>query len=149
MNKLSMLLFASLALAGCKKKASGDDCANVIPAAVDRVMPEMQKEMGGAMPADKVTAMGTKMKDVLIKRCTEDKWSADYLKCLGNGKTSADMETCDKTLPKDQKEKLDKDLGDAMKDMMGDMAGSGSADMAGSGSAAAGSGDMAGSGSAH
>ena len=147
MKNFSIILLAALSFAACKK-GGGSECAAVMPAAVDRIMPDMKKEMAG-VPDDKLASFGTSMKGVLVKRCVEDKWSPDYLKCVSAGKTADDMQKCDKTLPKDQKDKLDKDLEDAMKPLMADMMkhADGAAPAGGvmAGSAAAPAGDMAGS----
>lgn len=122
MSKLSCLLVVALALVACKKKdgaaGGGDDCASVIPGAVDRVVPDMEKDLGGAVPKDKLAQIAPKLKEVLLVRCKEDKWSADYLKCLANGKSSADMDACDKLLPKEQKDKVDKALEEALAPIM-------------------------------
>lgn len=162
MKHLVLVLATLVAVTGCSKKkedaagggsatgGGGDDCGSVIPAAVDRVMPEMAKEMA-ALPPDKMAQLGPKMKEVLLTRCNADKWPAEHLACLAVGKTNADMQKCDKTLPKDAKEKLKADLGVAMKDILGDMTGGPSSvakpkaeavkdEAAGSGSAAPGSG---------
>lgn len=120
MKNLSIVLLAALSVAACKKAGGASECASVMPPAVDRIMPDLKKENAG-IPEDKLATFATSMKSVLVKRCTEDKWSAEYLKCVSNGKTADDMQKCDKTLPKDQKDKLDKDLEDAMKPMMADM----------------------------
>ena len=153
--KLSYLFVALIAVAGCKKKddagggaaaGGGDDCGSVIPAAVDRVMPEMAKEMA-ALPPEKVAQIGPKMKEVLLSHCVADKWPAEHLKCLAAGKTNEDMKACDKTLPKDAKDKLTADLGQAMKSIIDLSGGPGSMgklkkpeDGAGSAAPAAGSG---------
>ncbi len=156
MKNFSIVLLAALSFAACKKGGGASECASVVPAAIDRMMPDMKKEMAG-IPDDKLAAFGTTIKGVMVKRCTEDKWSADTLKCMSNGKTGDELQKCSKALPKDQQDKVDHDMEEAMKPLMADMmkaAGAGAppaGDMAGSaaaapaGSAAAPAGDMAGS----
>ena len=154
MKNVSIVFLAALSFAACKKGGGASECASVVPAAIDRSMPDMKKEMAG-VPDDKLAAFGTSIKGVMVKHCTEDKWSADILKCLAAGKTGDDMQKCSKAIPKDQQDKLDKDMEEAMKPLMADMmkaAGGGAppaGDMAGSAAAPAGSaGETAGSAAA-
>jgi hypothetical protein len=116
MKNLAFVCLALLAATGCSKKdgaGGGTDCAGVIPAAVDRVTPEMEKDMA-QLPKEKVAQLNAKMKEVLMARCTEDKWPAEHLKCLEAGKTNADMKACDKLLPDDQRKKLKTAMKEAM-----------------------------------
>ena len=124
MKYLLFVCATTLAVTGCKKKddaaataPAGDDCGSVIPAAIDRVMPEMAKQMTG-LPPEKVAQIGPKMKEVLLTRCVADKWPAEHLACIAVGKTNADMMKCDKSLPQDAKDKLKADLAVAMKDIL-------------------------------
>lgn len=123
MTKLGIVMFGILALAGCKKKATVGDCAGTVSATVDRILPDITKTMSGMMPAEKLATLGPKMKAILTTRCTEDKWSADYVACIAKGNNSADMTACDKQLPAASKANIDRDLSVAMKEMMVDMSG--------------------------
>lgn len=129
MTKLSFVLVLSLAAFGCKKKddaaAGGGDCGPTVTAAVERVHGSMEKDLAGAgVPADKIAQVAPKMTEVLLKRCTEDKWGDAYLKCVNEGKTAEDMEKCGSKLPKDQAKKIDDDLKTAMEPLLGKMDGS-------------------------
>ena len=118
MIKLAVL--AALAVVGCKKQEAGgaSDCGSVIPAAVDRVMPELAKAMA-ALPPEKVAQLGPKTKEILLARCAADRWSADQLACYTAGKTTADMTACDKALPAAARDKLEADLHAAMASITG------------------------------
>src|ERR1051326_7562920 len=96
MKKISIAFVAALSLVaftGCKKKGGGGDCASTVNSAVDRMMDQQMKE-GMKEAGDKMTpemkkqaddmaaAMKPKMKTAMTAACTEDKWSADALKCM-------------------------------------------------------------------
>jgi len=149
MKKLSIAFIATLsivAFSGCKKKGGAGDCASTVNSAVDRMMDQQMKEgmkEGGdkmtpemkKMAEDMANQMKPKMKAAMTKSCTDDKWSADALKCMDDAKTMDEMEKCEAKLTPDQKKNMDKAMNDAMG--MGDMGGHG--DMAGSAAAPAGS----------
>src|SRR4051812_4185553 len=92
LKKISVLLCASLFAtafaAGCKKDSGsgGGGC--------DAVASKMKSEMMSHnlppdAPADMKKQMGEmagKMADIGAKRCKEDKWSADVIKCIQNAK---------------------------------------------------------------
>ena len=143
----TLLIALTLVTVGCKKKqeaapAPAADCAAAVNKSMALSKAEMEK-----MGTD--AAMMQKMVDIGIQRCTEDKWSADALKCMVDAKTMSDSQGCYGKLTTEQQDKMNKaaaELGRAAHDGSG-AAGSGSAgsDSAGSGSAGSGS---AGSGSA-
>ena len=105
MQKISIALLAALSLAavGCKKDggAAGGDCAK----AIDHSL---------ALSKDSLQKMGTdaailgKMRDLGVKRCTEDKWAADVTTCMTDAKTMDDSQACYGKLSADQSEKMNK-----------------------------------------
>lgn len=115
---IKLAVIAALAVVGCKKHEAGGDCGSVIPATVDRVMPELAKAMA-ALPHEKVAQLGPKTKEILLARCAADRWSAAQLACYAAGKTTADMTACDKALPTAARDKLEADLHTAMTSLVG------------------------------
>jgi len=108
MKTLSFVFISALAVAalGCKKKSetsasAGGDCAKAINHSMELSKAEMEK-----MGTD--AAMMQKMVDVGIKRCNEDKWPADAIKCMTDAKTMADAQTCYGKLSKEQQDKMNK-----------------------------------------
>ncbi|MBA3393732.1 MAG: hypothetical protein H0T89_13880 [Deltaproteobacteria bacterium] len=149
MRNLTSALVVVLLLAaasGCKKKPGGGDCAASLDNAMTVSLPEMKKNN---VPDDAIP----KMKQVSLARCTEDKWSADVLKCLAESKTSADVTGCQDKLDAKQQEAWTKEMsaidtrGPVPPDGSGSADGSagsadGSAGSAESGSAAAATGEV-------
>ena len=118
----------SLAAGACSKKG-GADCSKAVANGM---------EVGKAnLPASDEKAMA-KLRDIGVKRCQEDKWSDDVLKCMVEAKTEADGQGCYGKLTPDQQTKMNTA---AMEGMSPPKAGSGNA-------AAPGSGSDSGSGSA-
>jgi hypothetical protein len=153
MKNFTFVFVAALALAavGCKKK--GGDCAG----AIDHSM-ELSKDSMSKMPGmdDK---MISKLKDIAVQHCQEDKWPDEVMKCMSDAKAEADDQACYTKLTKEQQDKMNKAMMETVMNAKGGKMGhdmnaapAGSAaggDMAGSGSAPAGSGSApAGSGSA-
>lgn len=100
MKKLSLALAVALALTGCKKKsgdtASGPSCADAITKAV------------GAMPGGPGGGdVQAQLKELMTRRCTEDAWPAEVIKCYGTQVTDmASMKKCREQLPADKQQKL-------------------------------------------
>lgn len=119
----NLLVIAALIFAGCGKKSGGSDapsCADAISKAV------------GAMPGgpggDEVK---TKLQAVMTTRCTEDKWSAEVIKCYATEvKDMASMKACRSKLTQEQQ---DKAMNDIRSVMMGAMGGAGGGPMHGAG----------------
>jgi hypothetical protein len=128
MKTISIGFIAALSLAtvGCKKK--GGDCTK----AIANSMEVAKSTMAGV---DK--AMLTKMHDLAVTSCQNDKWPDEAIACMTNAKTEAEAQGCYGKLTPDQQAKMNKA---AME--LASPAG------AGSGSAAAGSADNAGSAAA-
>jgi len=119
MKKISIIFVSVLsiaAFAGCKK-GGGGDCAGTINGMMDRMMQDGMKEGG-----DKVTPemkkmaeeMMKKMSEPMIKVCTDDKWSADALKCMNDAKNDADGKKCEAMLTPEQKTHMEKVMKEAM-----------------------------------
>jgi hypothetical protein len=134
----TILLMAALALVGCKKKtetsaAEGPSCADAIAKAV------------GAMPGG--PGGGTvqaQLKELMTRRCTEDKWPAEVVSCYATQVTDmASMKTCREKLPQDKQTALMTEIRGVMMGASGagggPMHGAPSAHPAAAGSAAPGS----------
>lgn len=143
--KISIMFVAVLSLAsiGCKKKATdGNDCAKAINNSMALSKAEMEKAPGMD------TSMLQKLADLGAKRCTEDKWSADAVKCMVDAKTMTEAQGCYGKLTPEQQEKMNKA---AMEMAMGAQGAGGAgsaADETGSAGSAAGSDSAAEPGSA-
>jgi hypothetical protein len=122
LSKISIVVLAAalvsvLGAAGCKKEEKGGGgCEELGKKMKESGMAEMPKDV----PADAKAAM-EKMVDksagILVKRCKEDKWSADTIKC---GTTSKDpKKECMGKLTADQQKNLQDDMLKAMSE--GDM----------------------------
>lgn len=97
MNKHALIAIAlGLALAGCSKKAAGPSCEPAITQGVDR----MSKG-----PATGATITG-KLKTIMIRRCTEDKWPAAVIKCYETVDSMAGMKKCREGLDPAASERL-------------------------------------------
>jgi hypothetical protein len=103
MKNLSLAFVALLSLTaiGCKKqqKAGGADCAAAINHSMSLSKAEMEK-----MGAD--AKMMQQMVDLGVKRCTEDKWSPEVLKCMTDAKAMADAQACYGKLTPEQQQKM-------------------------------------------
>ncbi|HEV7554149.1 MAG TPA: hypothetical protein VGO00_01775 [Kofleriaceae bacterium] len=138
MKKMSIMFVAALALAagGCSKKG-GADCSKAIANGM---------EVGKATLPTSDEKMMTKLREVGVKRCHEDKWSDDVIKCMIDAKTEAEGQSCYGKLTPEQQSKMNNA---AMEGMSPPNAGSGKPAPAADGSGSAtGSGSAAGSGSA-
>jgi len=134
----TILLMAALALVGCKKKtdtsaAGGPSCADAIAKAV------------GAMPGG--PGGGTvqaQLKELMTRRCTEDKWPAEVVNCYATQVTDMmSMKQCREKLPQDKQTALMTEIRGVMMGASG--AGGGPMHGAPSAAPAAGSGEAAGS----
>jgi hypothetical protein len=130
MTKTSIVLVAALSLAGvgCKKK--GGDCTKAIANSM---------EVAKASMAGVDKTMLTKMRDLAVKNCQDDKWPDEAIACMTDAKSETAAQGCYSKLTADQQAKMNK----AAMDLASSAAGSGSA-AAGS-AAPAGSADSAGS----
>jgi len=126
-----------LATASCGKQAPtppAPDCAG----AVDNILKVSQEDI------QKASIDSAKLKDVLLGRCKEDKWSGDVTKCVIAAKMTQGLTNCqDQVMTPEQKDKLAK----AIQDVAGADPGSGSDTGSGAGSGSAAESGSAGSGS--
>jgi hypothetical protein len=102
MKKLSLVFAAALSLTafGCKK-GGGSDCTTAIDHSMELSKAAMEKS--GIDPKVLV-----KMKDVGLKHCTDDKWSAEVTKCMIDAKTEKDSGACYAKLSPEQQDKMNK-----------------------------------------
>jgi hypothetical protein len=127
--KTLLLLCASLALAvGCGSKG-GDPaaCSSAVDKGVETMMGSVKKRMESMnAPPDqiaKVADAGAKLKEVITKHCTDDKWSKEVIDCYGSATQREDLRACRAKLPKEQGDKLQADEMQVMSSMMGGMRG--------------------------
>ncbi|HEX4452085.1 MAG TPA: hypothetical protein VH143_14500 [Kofleriaceae bacterium] len=151
--KTLLTICASLAfslVAGCGSK--GGDPAQCSAAAEKGVATmvtavKARAESTGATPEQvtQITDGIGKLKDVLVKHCTEDKWPKAVIDCYGAASSQPEFKACREKLPKEAADKLRADEMQVMSSMMGAMGGMRGHGMrmgAGSGMGG-GSGDMA------
>jgi len=100
MSKLSFVLVALLAAAGCKK-GGGDDCATAVNHSME-LSKDMMKKMGND------DAMLGKMRDLGVQHCKDDKWPAEATKCMIDAKDVSEAQGCYGKLSADQQEKMNK-----------------------------------------
>jgi len=161
MKTLLLSVLVSLVAAGCGSKGgSAAQCSAAIDKGVETMMGLVKQRMTAMnAPADqiaKVSEGAGKLKEVITKRCTEDKWPKDAIDCYASASSQQDLKGCREKLPKDSADKLRNEEMQVMSSMMGGMRpgrGMGGMHMMGSaaapdGSAAAPSADPAAPGSA-
>src|SRR3569623_1194135 len=119
MKTTLVVLLAATLFAGCKKSRTSN-CADAIGKGVDKMI---------AMRKDRLAAQGSAMppelkarKQAMTNRCTEDKWSADVIKCYGTATAMEEIRKCREMLPQDQQDKL---KAEEMQVMMKTMGGAG------------------------
>jgi hypothetical protein len=136
-TSIAFVMALALAAVGCKK--SGGDCAQAIAHSM-----EVAK---GSMPND--DKLQTKMRDLGIQHCKDDKWSDETIRCMIDAKTEGDAQGCYGKLSPDQQSKMNKAAMELVAPAVGGpAAGSAGSDAAGSAGAtppAAGSDASAGS----
>jgi len=109
MNKMILLVLV-VAACGGKKGADPARCKEVATGAVDRMTGAVTSNPG--LPDDAKAAMkekGDKLKDVIIKHCTDDNWSSEVLDCYAKAGTMPEIKTCRMKLPKELADKLQAD----------------------------------------
>jgi hypothetical protein len=119
-------LMLVLALVGCGNKGSAGACSDAIGKALDTMMAGNLKRMegmgdqGSAMKAA-MGEMTTKLKGVLVNRCTEDKWSAEIIDCTAKASSRDELKACQAKLPPEQAAKLQTEIIEVMRSGMGGM----------------------------
>lgn len=95
-NNMKKLIVLAALLAACSKgKGGADQCTSVAAGAVDRMMGKLNDAPG--MPESAKTEMkdkGEKLKAVIAKRCTEDKWPSDVIDCYSKAASMPDIKAC-------------------------------------------------------
>jgi hypothetical protein len=105
----SIMLVALLTIAGCSKKPApaetGTDCSAPINKGMDNMAAALN---GDAAPQMKEMLLGvvTQLRATMLQRCTEDKWSADALACMGKVKSQREIKACEDKLTPEQRTKL-------------------------------------------
>jgi hypothetical protein len=128
MLKTTLLSLCGLVFAvGCGSK--GGDAAQC-SAAAEKGVTTMQNAVKARAPSTatpeqvaQITDGIGKLKDVLVKHCTEDKWPKDVIDCYGNASSQQEFKACREKLPKDAADKLRADEMQVMSSMMGAMGG--------------------------
>jgi hypothetical protein len=77
---------------------------------------------GSGMP-DGMKEMVTKLRGVIVKRCSEDNWSADVIDCYAKAGSMAEVRTCRNKLSPELSQKLMSDEMQIMSGVMGKGAG--------------------------
>src|SRR5436305_205948 len=111
MTKLTMILVAVLATAGCKKTGPGastasakPDCGKAIANSMALSKADMQK-----MGAD--DAAIAKMQQLGVQHCTDDKWPDVAVTCMIDAKTEQDAQGCYGKLSPEQRDSMNKAAG--------------------------------------
>ena len=86
--RITLIVVAVFGVASCQK---GDRCSEVLDKVVDQ-----------AYPKDKVDVA----KAIVIRRCTEDKWSSDALDCYAKATSKTELRACRGKLLVEQAQKL-------------------------------------------
>ena len=132
MKTIGLLLALSL-VAGCKKGGSAaSQCSDAVSKGVDKMIAMRQQKLdaqGSAMPpelkarmeerAKKMGEVAGTLKQAITNRCTEDKWSADVIKCYGDASSMEELRKCRQMLPQDQQAKLQAEEMQVMMKSMG------------------------------
>ena len=126
MKTLLLFLVTSLALVGCGNKGgSSAACGDAINKGVDSMMAASAKRMEAMnAPPEMKTKLGeaaVKLKEVITKRCVEDKWSKEVIDCYAAATSQRDLSGCRAKLPTDQGDKLKGEEIAVMSSMMGGM----------------------------
>jgi hypothetical protein len=131
------LLIALTLFAGCKKGGSAaSNCSEAVGKGVDKMIAMRQQkldEQGSALAPElkarmeerskKMGEVAGELKTAITNRCTEDKWSADVIKCYGAAGSMEELRSCREKLPQDQQAKLKSDEMQVMMKVMGGMGG--------------------------
>ena len=138
MKTIGLLLALSL-FAGCKKGGSAaSQCSDAVSKGVDKMIAMRKQkldEQGSNLPPElkarmderskKMGEVAGPLKQTMTNRCTEDKWSADVLKCYDATSSMEEIRTCGHSLPADQQQTLQADVMQVMMKAMGGQPGMG------------------------
>jgi hypothetical protein len=131
--KSTLVLALTLSLfAGCKKGSSASSCSSAVSKGVDKMIAARRQkldEQGSNLPPELKARMDERskmmdevagpLKQTMTNRCTEDKWSADVLKCYDAASSMEEIRACGKKLPAEQQQKLQADVMQVMMKTMG------------------------------
>ena len=129
---LGLALALSL-FAGCKKGGSAaSQCSSAVSKGVDKMIAMRKQkldEQGSNLPPElkarmderskKMDEVSGALKQAMTNRCTEDKWSADVLKCYDSASSMEEIRKCRQMLPADQQQKLQAEEMQVMMKAMG------------------------------
>ena len=113
-----LVVIAAL-LVGCSK-SSGSDCATSIGKGMEKFAEQTKSRVPNPEMQAAMTEMAGKLKDTLIKRCTEDKWPSEVVNCFTTVSDRPGMQQCQQKLNDEQRDKL---LADIRNVMMGQFGG--------------------------
>jgi hypothetical protein len=127
------LLLALSVFAGCKKGGSAaSQCSDAVSKGVDKMIAMRKQkldEQGSNLPPElkarmderskKMGEVAGQLKQAITNRCTEDKWSADVIKCYSDASSMEEIRSCRQKLPQDQQTKLQADEMQVMMKTMG------------------------------
>ena len=136
--KTMLALALALSLFGCKKKSAASECSSAVSKGVDKMI-SMRKqrldEQGSNLPPElkarmderskKMDEVSGALKQAMTNRCTEDKWSADVIKCYDSADSMEAIRSCRQKLPADQQQKLQAEEMQVMMKAMGGPGGMG------------------------
>jgi len=138
--KSTLVLALTLSLvAGCKKGSSAaSECSSAVSKGVDKMIAARKQkldEQGSNLPPElkarmderskKMDEVSGALKQAMTNRCTEDKWSADVLKCYDTAASMEEIRKCRQMLPADQQQKLQAEEMQVMMKAMGGPGGMG------------------------
>jgi hypothetical protein len=125
-TRVPRLLVAVVAVAAsaCGSKDSSPDCNGAITGAYSRAMAGYQavikQREGSAVTQEqkerfehgfaRSEKLAERQQTLLVQRCTEDKWPAEVLTCLGTISTKNEMFACLNQLPADQQQRARADV---------------------------------------
>jgi hypothetical protein len=145
MKTMLALALALSLFAGCKKGGSAaSQCSDAVTKSVDKMIAARKQrldEQGSALPPElkarmeerskKMDEVSGALKQAMTNRCTEDKWSADVIKCYDGAGSMEEIRKCRQMLPADQAQKLQAEEMQVMMKAMGGQPGMGGPGMGG------------------
>jgi hypothetical protein len=132
MNKVLCLLLVTAAFACSKKEgdssSGGGECGDAVNKGIDAVNESRKGQLANAEKeadspekkerlekgAERASKMTETLRPILIKHCTDDKWSAQAITCMSKVTRREDIQACVQGLPKDQQDRVTQDVMAAM-----------------------------------
>jgi len=106
------LVLITALLVGCSK--SGSDCATSIGKGMEKFAEQAKSRAPNPEMQQAMTDMAGKLKDTLIKRCTEDKWPSEVVNCFTTASDRPAMQQCQQKLSDEQRDKVIADIRQVM-----------------------------------